>query len=106
MHEVLSMWSDKVETNGCLHINLHYLQREVDQTRLMAEFERIAVEVVNQVGVDLNACLRNPAFSKVIEFVCGLGPRKASFLIDRLAGSEVRRRKDLKNLDCIKDCVF
>lgn len=80
------MWSDKPENNGCLHINFHYLQREVNQARLMAEYERVAVEVVNLVGVDLNACLRNPCFSKVVQFVCGLGPRKATYLLDKLAG--------------------
>ena len=37
--------------------------------------------VVNDVGVDPNRLLEHPHTVALLQFVCGLGPRKASFLL-------------------------
>ncbi|GJP64948.1 hypothetical protein CLOP_g21880 [Closterium sp. NIES-67] len=60
--------------------------------------ERVMVTVTNQVGVDVNYAAQEAQdwlFSP-LQFVCGLGPRKASTLKVRILGEGVvRRRKDL-----------
>ena len=37
--------------------------------------------VVNEVGVDPNRLLEHPHTVSLLQFVCGLGPRKASSLL-------------------------
>ncbi len=45
----------------------------------MHALEMVAVEVVNLVGVDINDIRNkdNDSGKKILQFVCGLGPRKA-----------------------------
>jgi hypothetical protein len=37
------MWSEKTEDNGILYMNMHPLQKSVNQQKLKAELERVAV---------------------------------------------------------------
>ena len=39
------------------------------------------VNTVNQVGVDVNKCVSHPYMTPVVQFVCGLGPRKGNHLL-------------------------
>ena len=39
------------------------------------------VTVVNEVGVDPNRLLEHPHTVALLQFVCGLGPRKASSIL-------------------------
>ena len=39
------------------------------------------VNRVNEVGVDINQCITFPHTASLLQFVCGLGPRKASYLL-------------------------
>lgn len=39
------------------------------------------VNVVNEVGVDVNDALAHPYTAGLLQFVCGLGPRKAAFIL-------------------------
>ncbi|CAI6007897.1 unnamed protein product [Closterium sp. NIES-65] len=60
--------------------------------------ERVMVTVTNQVGVDVNYAAQEAQdwLFAPLQFVCGLGPRKASTLKVRILGEGVvRRRKDL-----------
>uniref|UniRef100_A0A915KWK7 Transcription elongation factor SPT6 n=1 Tax=Romanomermis culicivorax TaxID=13658 RepID=A0A915KWK7_ROMCU len=43
---------------------------------------------VNEVGVDVNRCLEHPHTSSALQFVCGLGPRKAAYLLKILRQSD------------------
>lgn len=36
---------------------------------------------VNEVGVDVHRCLEYPYTANMLQFVCGLGPRKAANLL-------------------------
>lgn len=51
--EVLNVWDDNPKDNGCLHIQLHPLQKCVPLYRLHAELVKVACEVVNSVGVEI-----------------------------------------------------
>jgi transcription elongation factor SPT6 len=39
------------------------------------------VNRVNEVGVDMNKCVAFPHYASLLQFVCGLGPRKASYVL-------------------------
>ena len=48
---------------------------------LNATTERSLVSLVNSVGVDVTACMEHPQWAAALQFVCGLGPRKAAYII-------------------------
>lgn len=64
-----------------LLLKYHPLQDLLDRDRLLAVLEQTFISRTNEVGVDLNRCLKYPHTSDVLQFVCGLGPRKAASLI-------------------------
>ncbi len=41
----------------------------------------VFIEMVNRVGVDVNRCISQPHTAGLIQFVCGLGPRKGFHLL-------------------------
>lgn len=111
MAEVLTMWSEKAEDNGVLYMNMHPLQKSVNQLKLKAELERIAVEMVNLVGVDLNQLKDHLHLQNQLQFVSGLGPRKALNLLESLKkvfpnDKEIRRRRQLLNEKMLGDVVY
>ena len=111
MAEVLTMWSEKTEDNGVLYMNMHPLQKSINQLKLKAELERIAVEMVNLVGVDLNQVKDHVHLQNQLQFVSGLGPRKALNLLDNLKkifpnDKEIRRRRQLLNEKMLSDVVY
>lgn len=48
------------------------------------------VNRTNEVGVDVNAVVANTYSSNLLQFVCGLGPRKAAALIKLLKQTNQR----------------
>jgi transcription elongation factor SPT6 len=58
------------------------------------------VTVVNQVGVDVNAAACMPWRAPPLQFVAGLGPRKAAALLQAVQrdGGAVPTRLDLRRL--------
>lgn len=63
----------------CLKFNP--LQDMVPKDDLMSVLTCEFVNRVNEVGVDVNRCLEHPHTASVLQFVCGLGPRKAAYLL-------------------------
>ena len=57
------------------------LQGALDLDELRGWLELELVTRVNDVGVDVNFCLEQPQGVSMLPFVCGLGPRKAMFLL-------------------------
>jgi len=64
-----------------LCINFHPFQGKIDKQRLLEEIEEEFVGIVNIVGVDFNECLKDSRKGHMLQFVCGLGPAKAAFLL-------------------------
>uniref|UniRef100_A0A0K0DMN9 Suppressor of Ty 6 homolog n=1 Tax=Angiostrongylus cantonensis TaxID=6313 RepID=A0A0K0DMN9_ANGCA len=62
----------------------HPLQNEVSKEDLSSVLAREIINRVNEVGVDVNRCLEYPHTANVLQFVCGLGPRKATHLLKML----------------------
>ncbi|XP_055333559.1 transcription elongation factor SPT6-like [Paramacrobiotus metropolitanus] len=65
-----------------LNLNIHPLQNMLSKDEFRRTLEVEFVRRVNEVGVDLNECVNHPAtHGNVVQFVCGLGPRKAQRLL-------------------------
>ena len=58
-----------------------FLQDHVAKEQLVKCLHQEFVTVVNDVGVDPNRLLEHPHTVALLQFVCGLGPRKASSLL-------------------------
>eukprot|EP00656_Telonema_subtile_P019464 TRINITY_DN20707_c0_g1_i1.p1 TRINITY_DN20707_c0_g1~~TRINITY_DN20707_c0_g1_i1.p1 ORF type:complete len:994 (-),score=256.89 TRINITY_DN20707_c0_g1_i1:81-3062(-) len=85
-----------------LCLNLHELQGSVNRVELLKWLDRALIDVVNMVGVDFNMLMRNHSRDGPLQYVAGLGPRKALALRQgvALSGGVLSQRKDLiqKNL--------
>jgi transcription elongation factor SPT6 len=80
-----------------LFLNIHAIQQLLPKALLLREYERVLIEVVSDVGVDLNAACSIDHLSGYLMFVSGLGPRKATNLKQTVkkSGGAVSRRRDL-----------
>ncbi|KAJ2557087.1 Transcription elongation factor spt6 [Coemansia sp. RSA 1933] len=78
-------------------LHLHKGQRNVDEAQLFPIVERAFVNVVNKVGVDINEVASMPHKHAVLQYVCGLGPRKASGIINKISFGDrpLESRSDL-----------
>jgi transcription elongation factor SPT6 len=65
--------------------------------KLLRHLETAIVDMVNLVGVDLEDAIVDPYVANLLPYVCGLGPRKASALLEfiNLNGGIVNTRKEL-----------
>ncbi len=67
--------------NEYLSLHLHPLQSCLPRDRLKTSLEIEIVNRVNDVGVDVNFAMEHPHTASMLQYVCGLGPRKAPALI-------------------------
>ncbi|KAI8851999.1 hypothetical protein BC829DRAFT_441013 [Chytridium lagenaria] len=84
--------------------------KELREDKLKTAFERAFINVVNFNGVDINEAA-NPLMkhrSYTLQFVSGLGPRKAQFMIDRVTKSngKLESRPDLITKKVVSSSVF
>ena len=63
------------------HILFTISQDQVSKEELLSALYLEFVNRVNEVGVDINRCIAFPHTASLLQFVCGLGPRKASYLL-------------------------
>ncbi|CAL1273727.1 unnamed protein product [Larinioides sclopetarius] len=70
-----------------LCLKYHSLQTEVNKDDLLNALYLEFVNRTNEVGVDFNRAVQFPHTANLVQFVCGLGPRKASSLIKILKAS-------------------
>ncbi|KAL7079838.1 hypothetical protein ACQ4LE_000385 [Meloidogyne hapla] len=64
-----------------LYMKFHPLQNEIGKSELLFALQLECINRVNEVGVDINRCLEFPHTAGLLQFVCGLGPRKALHLL-------------------------
>ncbi|TFY83720.1 hypothetical protein EWM64_g301 [Hericium alpestre] len=60
-------------------------QQVVPRDKLLMALERVFVDVINKVGVDINRAVTDPYYQHLLPFVGGLGPRKAQVLVKKIA---------------------
>ncbi|KAF3032899.1 Transcription elongation factor spt6 [Didymella heteroderae] len=72
-------------------------QTLIPQDKLMDRLETAMVDMVNLVGIDLPETYDDKYMSKLLPYVCGLGPRKADRMIKAIQanGDEILARYDL-----------
>ena len=59
-----------------LCLRLHPLQDAVSKDALLHTLQLEFINRVNEMGVDVNRCVAHAHTAPLIQFVCGLGPRK------------------------------
>lgn len=82
--ETLNLWSHKASENLVLKMSLHPMQDLVPRKELHQQLETVVLEVVGNAGVNLNRCARVKHLESPLQFVSGLGPRKAQNLLEKL----------------------
>ncbi|MEQ2187721.1 Transcription elongation factor SPT6, partial [Goodea atripinnis] len=72
-----------------LCLKLHPLQEHVVKEDLLNALYCEFINRVNEVGVDVNRAVAHPHTQSLVQYVCGLGPRKVlwGFLIDIFSGT-------------------
>ncbi|CDS40561.1 transcription elongation factor spt6 [Echinococcus multilocularis] len=72
-----------------LGVRWHTVQDEVPREMLLRALEIEFINRTNEVGVDVNRCILNPHTANLLQFVAGLGPRKAFYMIKLLKQKKV-----------------
>eukprot|EP00826_Nyctotherus_ovalis_P035984 TRINITY_DN3143_c0_g5_i1.p1 TRINITY_DN3143_c0_g5~~TRINITY_DN3143_c0_g5_i1.p1 ORF type:complete len:1087 (+),score=289.66 TRINITY_DN3143_c0_g5_i1:179-3439(+) len=81
MSEILNLWNNTEGSNDLFSLTLHPLQKLVNAKRLEEMLEQVAVECVNDVGIDINKIVDHSHLTNKLAFICGLGPRKAQDIV-------------------------
>lgn len=91
-----------------LSLKLHSLEHFLNPDERYEAIEQIMVTVTNQVGVDINLAASHEWMFSPLQFVSGLGPRKAASLQRAIlrAGRVHTRRELLTTLGAMKRLVF
>ncbi|KAI5718015.1 hypothetical protein M8J77_014950 [Diaphorina citri] len=71
-------------------LRYHPLQDTVSKDDLLEVITLEFVNRTNEVGVDLNEVVQNPYASNLVQFICGLGPRKGAALIKLMKQTNLR----------------
>lgn len=74
-----------------LCLKYHPLQNELHQEELADALYLEFVDRTNQVGVDVNRAMRCERALNLVQFICGLGPRKGLDLIKKLRNRDPQR---------------
>ncbi|KAF2223935.1 transcription elongation factor spt6 [Elsinoe ampelina] len=69
----------------------------IPQEKVIKNLEMAIIEIVNLVGIDINEALTDPYTANLLQYVCGLGPRKAAQMLQTINrnGGEVTTREEL-----------
>ena len=62
------------------------MQKLVNQARLSDGLEEVNIQVVNEIGIDLNLLFDHEHMHSMLQFISGLGPRKAKRMISKFKG--------------------
>lgn len=73
-----------------LCLRFHPLQEQLSKEELLDVVTLEFVNRTNEVGVDINEVVANPICGNLVQFVCGLGPRKGTTLIKILKQTNQR----------------
>uniref|UniRef100_A0A3B4UY23 Transcription elongation factor SPT6 n=1 Tax=Seriola dumerili TaxID=41447 RepID=A0A3B4UY23_SERDU len=73
-----------------LCLKLHPLQEHVVKEDLLSALYCEFINRVNEVGVDVNRAIAHPHTQSMVQYVCGLGPRKGSHLLKILKQNNTR----------------
>eukprot|EP00026_Physarum_polycephalum_P000177 Phypoly_transcript_00177.p1 GENE.Phypoly_transcript_00177~~Phypoly_transcript_00177.p1 ORF type:complete len:1792 (+),score=500.68 Phypoly_transcript_00177:82-5457(+) len=94
------------DANGHFVLRMHDLQDMVPQDRLAKSIHRVFINVVNAVGADVNRMLTHKYANASLQYVSGLGVRKAEYLLQAIfrKGRSLASRDELTSF--VDKCVF
>ena len=94
--------------NEILCLKYHALQDQLPSEDLLENIYLEFVNRVNEVGVDINKAVQQTYFSNVVQFVCGLGPRKSQALLKvmKQTNQKLENRSQLVTLCHLGPKVF
>eukprot|EP00903_Cladosiphon_okamuranus_P017486 g16106.t1 len=111
--EFAGMWTTMDSSGNFGHeafsLRLHPLQDMVPPQQLLKVWTHRLMDAVSAVGVDVNHAAEHEHAMGVLQFVPGLGPRKAAKLRERLGtvlGGIVPSRKALLSSQLLKSLVY
>ena len=73
-----------------LCLRYHSLQDQIPKEQLLENLYLEFINRTNEVGVDVNAAVQSPLTVNLVQFICGLGPRKGQALIKILKQTNQR----------------
>lgn len=73
-----------------LCLRYHTLQDQVAKEDLLEAINMEFINRTNEVGVDVNLAVQNPLTINLVQYICGLGPRKGQALIKILKQTNQR----------------
>lgn len=73
-----------------LCLRYHTLQDQLSKEDLLDAIYTEFINRTNEVGVDINLAVQNPLTLNLVQFICGLGPRKGQALIKILKQTNQR----------------
>lgn len=112
LSEIAGLWDMKPMRNAArgedlLYLTVHPMQHHVVKSALLMEYERVFCKIVNRVGVDINLAANHRHASYQLQFVNGLGPAKATALIECIRKSSVvDRRQALLSRNFLPKVVY
>jgi transcription elongation factor SPT6 len=74
----------QLSNKDMLKLKYHPLQKQLSKEELLEGLNQEFVNRTNEVGVDINRAINHPRTAHLLQFTCGLGPRKAKALIQTL----------------------
>lgn len=95
--------------SDCKAIFFHKQQYLLSDERLWEAITTAYVDIVNMVGVDINQAIREPYYAACLQYVAGLGPRKASGILQGIqtkSSSGLVNRSQLVTLQITAKNVF
>lgn len=93
--------------NEIVSWKLNTLEKFLTSDEKLEIIEWVMTDVTNQVGIDINLAIRHDWLLAPLQFVSGLGPKKAGVLHrELLGGTDVRNRRDLAKFGLDKEKVF
>lgn len=83
------------------------LEKFLTKDEKLEIIEWVMTDITNQVGIDINLAIKHDWLLAPLQFVSGLGPRKAGILHrELLGGTDVRSRRDFAKLGLNTKRIF
>lgn len=103
LHEYVALEKDLLSS-----LKFHPHQALIPPEKLLAALESAMVDIVNLVGVDINYAQESVYERNLLQYVSGLGPRKAEHLLHRIGvnGGYLRSRTDMLTQKSITKTIF
>ena len=85
MAEILNLWNENISHNLVLNINFHKNQHLVNKSKFAKLLDLTILKAVNYVGINLYDCCNFTHLASPLQFISGLGPKKAQYIINKIS---------------------